>query len=231
MVAARCRRWAVVALACTAAARVRVGEPRRLALRGTPRRAWLHAAALSLVVSRPAATRASRGAPDTLARIAAYDAAVSAAVVAADGSDLERCAAALSRVPESEGAFKATFDAFSEAKSFLTEYKDKNAFLIGLTSGYDGPGRARMGTLEEIDPQAELQAEQYGLRNDAWAALDDARATLRFLRAAGGPRTDEDVRDLADALRRAQSALGAYLALAPEAAVQEARRRSTGDEG
>lgn len=219
----------------------------------------LHRRALVRTVTALAALcppQAAKGAskPEALAPILAFSAATAEAAAAANASDLRRCDAALRRIPGSEVAFKAAFDAFSEGKSCararraggagtprstcshlplfallpaadLTQYKDKNAFVVGLTGGFDGPGRPRMGTREAADPQAELQAEQFGLRNEAWAALDDGRGTLGYLLApAAAGASEEDLGDLRAALHTADGAIRAYVALVPPAVVQDAQR-------
>lgn len=194
------------------------------------RRAFARALAASAIVSPvrwPAqAAVETTGAAEKLAPLLAFSEAIADAAAGADAAKLSQCAAALDRLPSSERDFKAVFDAFSERKSYLTEYKDKNAFIVALTAGFDGPGRPRMGTRAEVDPQAELQAEQFGLRNDVWNALDDGRATLRYLLASASPSLPEDdLRELREALHSAEQSFRAYLALAPPAVLDEARQR------
>jgi hypothetical protein len=186
----------------------------------------------ALAPARARAAEPTTGTAAALRPIVGYSLAVREAVRAAEASQLQRCADALAAVPATEGSFKSSFDAFSEAKSYLTEYKDKNAFVVYYTGGFDGPGRARLGTREDTDPQLERQSAQFGLRNDAWAALDEGRATLRFMlsdssassSSSSGSLDPEDVRDLLAALRASDKAFEAYLTLAPPPVVEDARR-------
>ena len=80
-----------------------------------------------------------------------------------------------------------------------------------------------------------LQKAQYGARNDAWIAVDDARQEVQFLRAHPPARPHmhtlaparatlrslclqadaDEYSELRDALRRARAAFDSYLALAP----------------
>ena len=93
-------------------------------------------------------------------------------------------------------------------------YMDQNAFLVYYTQGFDGPGRPKME-----DEAPSLLSRQNGFRNDAWAALDDARAEVEYLLSSPGggtaaPADSAELRSYADA---AQSAVQAYVALAPPA--------------
>jgi hypothetical protein len=63
-----------------------------------------------------------------------------------------------------------------------------------------------------------LQKSQYGARNDAWQALDDARSEVAYLltpEAAG-----ESPKELSQAVKSLANALSAYLELAPPAQIK-----------
>jgi hypothetical protein len=195
---------------------------------------WTQAAGCSLLAAaRPALAvndAAEHGSAKALAPIVAFAGALGEAVRAAEEPALDRCGAALSRLPASQAAFKASLDRFSEANSYMSEYKDKNAFVVYYTGGFDGPGRARLGTREDVDPQRELQSLQNGFRNEGWASLDDARATLDVLAKAApsGASDADDLADLRAALRAAEKALLAYIELAPPGTRESARRLAQG---
>jgi len=190
-------------------------------------RSWLGAAALVVMpLKSPARAAGDVGTALALVPILVMSAAITAAAKAADAADLQRCDVALKALPKLEREWKSAFDSFSDSISYLTKYQDKNAFLVGITGGFDGPGRPAMGTREAEDPQLARQSAQFGLRNDAWAAVDDGRATLRFLLSQEGSADSDgdDLRDLQTALHAAEHALDGYLERAPPAVLADARR-------
>jgi len=136
-------------------------------------------------------------------------------------SDLAECERILSALPARELEFKRAFDEYSEGVSYKQQYQDKNAFLVYYTRGYDGPGRP---SIEDMDAEREeRQRTQFGARNDAWIAVDDARSELAYLRGKSGAASDEEG-EVAKALARAAKALDAYLALAPAEQLEQARQ-------
>ena len=80
--------------------------------------------------------------------------------------------------PSNEKAFKKAFDEYSQGVSYKQQFLDKNAFLVYYTQGYDGPGRQNIETETSAE---QLQKNQYGFRNDAWVAFDDASAEADYL--------------------------------------------------
>ena len=58
--------------------------------------------------------------------------------------------------------------------------RDGNAFLVYYTQGFDGPGRP---SIEQDSAQQVTQKAQFGLRNDAWVAVDAARSEVQYLRS------------------------------------------------
>ena len=84
-------------------------------------------------------------------------------------------------------------------------------------------GRYSCSRSEVIFPKKK-QKEQYGLRNEAWIAVDDARADLSYLRDLKDENDrNENLKDLLKDLENANIAMQAYLAIAPAEDVQEAR--------
>jgi hypothetical protein len=126
--------------------------------------------------------------------------------------DLDTVASSLRRLPLEEKAFKRLFDEYSQGVSYKQRYLDKNAFLVYYSGGFDGPNRA---SIESEDPKELLQKAQYGFRNDAWVALDEARSEIEYLAdQGGGPGTGTtDLRDLRKALAQLTEAFKQYLAL------------------
>ncbi|KAJ1454382.1 hypothetical protein M885DRAFT_465421 [Pelagophyceae sp. CCMP2097] len=158
-----------------------------------------------------------RGGVEALLPVVQIARAVDAAL-AVDNADLagiKRCLAAAT-IPRDEKDFKRLFDEYSEGVSYKQTFLDQNAFLVYYTKGFDGPGR---GSIEAPTPAAERETKQYGARNDAWVAVDDARAEVDYLISEKSADTLELVADLT----AAKKALDAYLALAPPADVQTAR--------
>lgn len=193
--------------------------PRRMAVART----GLAGAAVALGPSRPPLAHAAGDAP-LLAAVLEVQRALKAASTAANAGDLVACRRALASLPASEQAFKAVFDASAEKTSYKTKFKDQNAFLVYYTQGFDGPGRARLGTREDVDPQLERQSEQLGRRNEAWSAADDARATLDYL--VGQPdRGADDAEanaDLRRSLASASAAVQGFLDTMPGDVLSEA---------
>jgi hypothetical protein len=134
-------------------------------------------------------------------------------------ADLKTCEQALRNVPENEASFKRLFDEYSEGISYKQQYKDKNAFLVYYTQGFDGPGRP---SIEQEDAREALQRAQYGARNEVWLAIADARAELSYLRSCKA--TSDLDGEVARALHRAQAALDEYLGLAPVDQLEAARK-------
>ena len=140
--------------------------------------------------------------------------------------DLKACARALERPPAAERDFKRLFDEYSEGISYKQQYRDKNAFLVYYTQGFDGAGRP---SIETEDAAEVKQKAQFGARNEAWLGVDDARAEARYLLEHPPPPGDEgELKELKEALRRAQAATASYLALAPDDQVRAAREATQG---
>mmetsp|Transcript_33934 Transcript_33934/g.44769 ORF Transcript_33934/g.44769 Transcript_33934/m.44769 type:complete len:261 (+) Transcript_33934:89-871(+) len=120
-------------------------------------------------------------------------------------------------IPKNERDFKKIFDSFSEGVSYKQQYLDKNAFVVYYTKGFDGPGRESIETNNESEAK---QIAQYGFRNDAWVAIDDARSELDYLLE----NPDDDRKDLLIAIKKANKAVSEYLKLAPTEVLETARR-------
>ncbi|KAK7249442.1 hypothetical protein SO694_00049049 [Aureococcus anophagefferens] len=105
-----------------------------------------------------------------LAPIARVERRFAAAAEAAKTKKLDAVAAALAEPPRDEKSFKRLFDEYSSDVSYKQKYMDSNAFVVYYTKGFDGKDRPNI----EDDPAAERQTKQFGFRNDAWAAVDDA---------------------------------------------------------
>jgi hypothetical protein len=139
------------------------------------------------------------------------EAAVNAQEAVLKGSvDLDTVASSLRKLPLEEKAFKRLFDEYSQGVSYKQRYLDKNAFLVYYSGGFDGPGRA---SIESEDPKELLQKAQYGFRNDAWVALDEARSEIEYLAGQNGGTGTADLRDLRKALAQLTEAFKQYLAL------------------
>jgi hypothetical protein len=134
--------------------------------------------------------------------------------------DLRACVSALEAVPREERSFKRAFDEYSEGVSFKQLYRNQNAFLVYYTQGFDGPGRP---SIEEDSSKEMQQRAQYGLRNDAWLALADARDEATYLLTKAKATTDVDG-EVRRALERARVAFDQYLALVPAEQLAEARQ-------
>ena len=160
------------------------------------------------VVARPAVARNlpestgavgdKRGTAGALVPVVRMQRAVDDAASAVKLGDVKRCQNLLATLPPDEKSFKRLFDEYSDAVSYKTKFMDQNAFLVYYTQGFDGPGRPRM----EDDAAPTRQSKQFGFRNDAWTAVDDARAEAAYLleeRAA----VSNDLRSAVDAARGA----------------------------
>lgn len=148
-----------------------------------------------------------RGDAKSLAPIVAMRRKVQAAYDALPS--LERASSILREIPSEEREFKRLFDEFSEAVSYKQKFLDSNAFLVYYTDGFDGVGRPKIE--EDVGKRETLQ---FGARNDAWVAVDDARAEVDY--------SECDLEELGIMLRTAIAAFDAYLALAPPSVVQQA---------
>ena len=89
--------------------------------------------------------------------------------------------------------------------------------LVDFHTGFDGAGRP---SIEAPDAKEERQTRQYGYRNDAWAAVDDARAEVKYC-----IEEKAETAELSSMLKRASAALDGYLALAPSTDVAAARAK------
>ena len=135
--------------------------------------------------------------------------------------ELQACQQTLASLPAKEMSFKRLFDEFSEGVSYKQQYQDKNAFLVYYTQGFDGIGRP---SIEAQDgAREEKMRNQFGARNEAWIAVEDARTELAFLQKSGVV-TDADG-EVSKALARAAKAIDEYVALAPAEVVQQARQQ------
>jgi hypothetical protein len=127
---------------------------------------------------------------------------------------LVKLKALFNMLPTTERAFKATFDEYSTDISYKQKFLDQNGFLVYYTNGFDGPNRSKIDS-DDRDPTSDVykQEAQYGARNDAWVAIDDARSELEYLLTA---EDDEvDISDLRASLDKAAEALQRYLSFAP----------------
>ena len=153
------------------------------------------------------ATGAQRGQPTSLVPVLIMQRSVATAATATRTGDLAACSAALEGLPASETAFKKVFDEHSEGVSYKQEFLDKNAFLVYYTQGFDGPGRP---SIEEDDPASAKEKRQFGARNDAWVAVDEARSEVAYLLQTP---SDTDTKDLTKALAAASKAFADYVAV------------------
>ena len=102
--------------------------------------------------------------------------------------------------------------------SYKQRFLDQNAFLVYYTKGFDGPGRESIETEDSVQIK---QKQQYGLRNEAWIAIDDAKAEIAYLEnlslvvSSSVTEQIDSVKDLQKALDAAGKALTDYLGLAP----------------
>jgi hypothetical protein len=130
-------------------------------------------------------------------------------------------------IPTEERSFKRLFDAYSDPVSYKQKFMDQNAFLVYYTKGFDGPNRP---TMEEGLPVQ--QTLQYGLRNDAWVAMEEFLSELEFAQrqqvvsAAG---RDEDIsydkQDLLQPLEKVIQAMDGYLSFEPIEDLQQAQQQ------
>ena len=149
-----------------------------------------------------------------IVRVASGIAQASRAVQAGKLQDAQK---ALEAIPAAEKPFKRLFDEYSEPVSYKQKYKDSNAFVVYYTQGFDGANRP---SIEAPDAKEERQTRQYGYRNDAWAAVDDARAEVKYCIEEKAETTE-----LSAMLKRASAALDGYLGLAPSSDVAAARAK------
>jgi len=122
-----------------------------------------------------------------------------------------------SAIPSEPTLFKRRFDEYSDPVSYKQKFMDQNAFLVYYTKGFDGPNRP---PIESRDAPVPRQTLQYGLRNDAWAEMDDVFAELSFFVSGSS-----NLSDILDPLERTIAAFEAYLSYAPAVDVEEARLR------
>jgi hypothetical protein len=119
----------------------------------------------------------------------------------------------LGSIPTNEQDFKRLFDAYSDPVSYKQKFLDQNAFLVYYSKGFDGPGRP---SIEDKDGVVnERQTLQFGARNEAWIAWDNFLVELQFI-------NDND-NDLDKYLQATIQALDAYLSLAPNQDIQQAK--------
>lgn len=108
-----------------------------------------------------------------------------------------------SNVPMMETAFKAIFGANSDPVSYKQRFLDQNAFLVYYTKGFDGPGRP---SIENDLPIR--QTLQFGARNEAWIAWDDAKAEIEFQIKSS---EKENIEEVAKCLHRVVAAIDQYI--------------------
>ena len=161
------------------------------------------------------AKTANRGKAITLKPIIRFRGLFASSLTA---DSLKSCKDQLSQFPSEEKEFKRYFDEFSDGVSYKQTFMDQNAFLVYYTKGFDGPGRP---SLEAEDLQSTRMTQQYGYRNDAWVALDDARSEVDYLIETKQERK-EDRKDLLKALNAGLAAVDGYLSLSPPNIYQEA---------
>ena len=220
MLAQRTRAMAVKLLLCAlVAGSVALRVPRRRFLASGAALPGACAARVAGARNLPESTGAkgdNRGTVAALAPIARVEASLAAAAEAAKTKKLDAVAAALAEPPKDEKSFKRLFDEYSSDVSYKQKYMDSNAFVVYYTKGFDGKDRPNI----EDDPAAERQTKQFGFRNDAWAAVDDARAEVAYLKSEPA----ESPAELVAMLGRATAAMAGYLALAPPEDVAAARK-------
>jgi len=120
----------------------------------------------------------NRGTAEALEPILAIREKLLSAQRVASSEDLIMVSKILHSIPREERAFKKVFDEFSEGISYKQNYLDKNAFLVYYTAGFDGPNR---DSIETPTKNENKQTNQYFYRNEAWIALDEARAELSYI--------------------------------------------------
>ena len=133
-----------------------------------------------------------------------------------DLPDLKTTQLKLKLLPLLEKDFKKLFDEYSENISYKQVFLDQNAFLVYYSGGFDGPNRPNIETESDIEKREKLQ---YGYRNDAWIAIDDARAEVDYLLE----NHSNDIKDLNNLLTSANNAFENYLQLSLPSDVEAAR--------
>ena len=83
----------------------------------------------------------------------------------------------LKLLPSTEKEFKKLFDEYSESVSYKQVFMDQNAFLVYYTKGFDGPNRPSIETEDDVEKK---EKEQFGSRNDAWIAIDEALSLIHI---------------------------------------------------
>jgi hypothetical protein len=158
-----------------------------------------------------------RGTVAALVPIAKVERSIAQASRAVQAGKLEDARTALDSIPAAEKPFKRLFDEYSEPVSYKQKYKDSNAFVVYYTQGFDGADRPG---IEAPDAKEERQTRQYGFRNDAWAAVDDARVEVKYCLEERA-----DTKELTEMIKRATAALDGYLGQAPPGDVGAARAK------
>ena len=163
------------------------------------------------------ATKRNIGQLVTLIPIAKIDKNIQQAIhiLSPQKGQLVKLKALFDMLPTNERAFKATFDEYSTDISYKQKFLDQNGFLVYYTNGFDGPNRSKIDS-DDRDPTSDVykQEAQYGARNDAWVAIDDARSELDYL-LTGEDKNVIDISDLRASLDKAAEALQRYLSFAP----------------
>ena len=132
----------------------------------------------------------------------------------------------------SEKDFKRLFDEYSEGVSYKQQYLDKNAFLVYYTQGFDGVNRESIES--DSDGSMAKMTMQYGYRNDAWVAMNDAISELKYiqetLQSMSNSDSDgtyniieESKTDLIKALKSTSLSIQQYISLVPSEQLAEAK--------
>jgi hypothetical protein len=129
----------------------------------------------------------------------------------------------LGSIPTNEQDLKRLFDAYSDPVSYKQKFLDQNAFLVYYSKGFDGPGRPSMEDSKDGGVVNERQTLQFGARNEAWIAWDNFLVELQFI-------NDND-NDLDKYLQATIRAVDAYLSLAPNQDIQQAKELLLGTTG
>ena len=87
------------------------------------------------------ATGRAVGAVESLVPIVRVASGIAQASRAVQAGKLQDAQKALDAIPSTEKPFKRLFDEYSEPVSYKQQFKDKNAFLVYYTQGFDGSGR------------------------------------------------------------------------------------------
>ena len=163
------------------------------------------------------ATGANRGQAVALAPIVALKHTLDASEMALpDLMEVKKFLSEDKVVPLKEKEFKRLFDEYSQDVSYKQRYLDSNASVVNDTMGFDGLGRQ---SIEKEDDATLKQESQFGFRNDAWVAVDEARAELAYQMTQS--ENELDLSELRGDLQRANAATMAYLLLAPEDQLRE----------